>query len=118
MRNVDCIYLSERGSLLFIFIAIGQGVNVGVVEHASFAVTEEESLSADAQVLVGDELWSHKVGVVLLFLQVCVDVNDSETGDAAEKGCKLPFLHATWRSMTPWSMARHLPSSGCERSTN
>lgn len=75
-------------------VAVGQGVNVGVVEQALLALTPGEALLAAAQVVVLDELLAGLV-VLLLVLQIGVQHAQSHGGHGHEEGQALPHLVAT-----------------------
>lgn len=71
------------------FIAIWQCIHDGVVEQAVVAIAPWESLSANVQMFVCNELWSRLFGV-LHVAQVSVDHAQCDGWEANEKGQVTP----------------------------
>lgn len=89
----ECIPINGIGGYL-VLIAIGKGVDMGVVEQALVAFAPREALLATTQVFVLDKLLAGLV-VLLLVLQVGIQHAQTHGGHGHEEGQTLPHLVAS-----------------------
>merc|ERR1719340_157066 len=87
-----------------LFVAVREGVHVGVVEQRVVAVSPRELLAPDSEVVIGNELRGG-VGVLVSHAEG-VHVPEDDDGDGGKEEALLPGLVAT--SMT----TAHLPGKG------
>lgn len=95
MVTVWSIAVASNVSLVVarnLFPPIGQWIHLGIVEQRVLTIAPGEAARANAQVLVGDELWSRVVIVVFHLHDVGVHTGQPDGGDAHEVEDFLPKI--------------------------
>jgi len=87
---------------VILLVAVGEGVDVGVVDEGVVAISPGELLGPDAQVLVGDKL---RTSVLLAHAGESVDVPQNDDGDAHHEKHGPPNFPAVFGV----TASRHLP---------